>query len=754
MKSYSIVKITFLLFSIFFLYHTEAVAQNNPGPRYGHTMVAYNGKIYLFGGGSSTSLGKTSGQNNVCEVLNDLWAYNIDDFWERIPKEDTPPTRKGHSANVWNGKMVVYGGENSTGTLNDLWTYDFSTMEWAQLTVGGNPPAVSNHSAVIDGNNLVIAGGKDSKNRSLDSCCVIDLNNTEQGFENKPNLPEPLQSGGMFLYNSSYYYVGGIWDDWDASSPGSQPSYSKNVWMLDANSSSWSQVQTSGDAVEVGKFGGVYDQDKNIYYLVGGESYDYNQNKPVPRQTVRIFNPTTKKFEEVDVPVDSITGKPCLEGQVFVNGVCTETGFDPGSDGKINLHKVRKTDEDTTYIYIYGGLNAEGEVSSDFLVLNTITNKITRIKVSTAPTAPANLTATVISSSQINLSWTDNSNDETGFKIEEKIGSGGTWTAKDSVASSVVEYQSLGLSSNTKYYYRVTAYNNAGESSASNEVNATALDVVPTAPTNLTATTVSSSQINLSWTDNSNNETGFEIERKTEQSDLVEHTSVNPNITTFLDDNLSDGTNYTYRILALNSVGNSSYSNEVSGITPLNSPTDLSAEKTIIGFVLLKWKDNSLSEMGFTIERKSGTDSYSKLTDVSANDTSYTDEQVIDGNQYYYKVIAFNEIVSSEYSNEVSILFTDVLDEETIPKEFSLHQNYPNPFNPSTVIGYELPQESYVTLKIYDMLGREVSTLVNELENAGKHKIKFYAEGLGGGIYFYKLIAGEFSKTAKMLLLK
>jgi hypothetical protein len=107
--------------------------------------------------------------------------------------------------------------------------------------------------------------------------------------------------------------------------------------------------------------------------------------------------------------------------------------------------------------------------------------------------------------------------------------------------------------------------------------------------------------------------------------------------------------------------------------------------------------------------------------------------------------------ISPEYKVHVA---TDVESEKRLPSSFVLFQNYPNPFNPSTVISYELPQASCVTLKIYDMLGREVSTLVSELESAGKHQIKFYAEELGGGIYFYKLIAGEFSKTAKMLLLK
>ena len=72
-------------------------------------------------------------------------------------------------------------------------------------------------------------------------------------------------------------------------------------------------------------------------------------------------------------------------------------------------------------------------------------------------------------------------------------------------------------------------------------------------------------------------------------------------------------------------------------------------------------------------------------------------------------------------------------------KSFTLEQNYPNPFNPSTVISYQLPVSSDVTLKVYDVLGNEVATLVNEEKSAGSYEVEFSADGLTSGIYFYKL---------------
>jgi hypothetical protein len=90
----------------------------------------------------------------------------------------------------------------------------------------------------------------------------------------------------------------------------------------------------------------------------------------------------------------------------------------------------------------------------------------------------------------------------------------------------------------------------------------------------------------------------------------------------------------------------------------------------------------------------------------------------------------------------------------SIPDAFVLDQNYPNPFNPSTVISYQLPVSSNVTLNVYDILGNEVATLVNEYKPAGKYDIEFSATGFTSGIYFYELKAGGYASTKKMLLIK
>ena len=102
----------------------------------------------------------------------------------------------------------------------------------------------------------------------------------------------------------------------------------------------------------------------------------------------------------------------------------------------------------------------------------------------------------------------------------------------------------------------------------------------------------------------------------------------------------------------------------------------------------------------------------------------------------------------------LSEMITTVGAEEILPKEFALEQNYPNPFNPSTKISWQLPVSGQVTLKVYNVLGREVSTLVNEYRQAGSYEVDFNASELPSGVYFYRLKAGEFTATRKMILIK
>jgi hypothetical protein len=105
-------------------------------------------------------------------------------------------------------------------------------------------------------------------------------------------------------------------------------------------------------------------------------------------------------------------------------------------------------------------------------------------------------------------------------------------------------------------------------------------------------------------------------------------------------------------------------------------------------------------------------------------------------------------------SASVTITLTDVGVNSSNPTEYKLYDSYPNPFNPSTTLRYSIPEASLTTLKVYDELGKEVATLVNETKSAGIYEVEFNASNLSSGIYYYTLQAGSFSKTNKMILMK
>lgn len=187
------------------------------------------------------------------------------------------------------------------------------------------------------------------------------------------------------------------------------------------------------------------------------------------------------------------------------------------------------------------------------------------------PNAPTNLTATADSYSQVFLSWIDNSGKETGFKIERSLSVSGPFAQIASVGANVTTYTNSGLAANTAYYYRVLAYNAAGNSGYSNVICVTTPrnPNAPLAPTNLFAESFLPSVVGLRWTDNARNEAGFKIERSTSRDGpfiLITILPVNANAC--YDTRLTGSTTYHYRVCAYNSTGNSEYTSVVSVTTP------------------------------------------------------------------------------------------------------------------------------------------------------------------------------------------
>ncbi|MCS7210102.1 MAG: S8 family serine peptidase [Chloroherpetonaceae bacterium] len=174
--------------------------------------------------------------------------------------------------------------------------------------------------------------------------------------------------------------------------------------------------------------------------------------------------------------------------------------------------------------------------------------------------------------------------------------------------------------------------------------------------------------------------------------------------------------------------------------------------------VKLEWTTASeKNNAGFEVERllkRAGQDAAvwekigfvkGKGTTTEAQSYSFVDRTASGTVQYRLRQIDFDG--TFEYSPIVEV-------DAGLPRTFELAQNYPNPFNPSTAISYQLPTATNVVLKVYDMLGREVATLVNARQEAGRYQVTFNATNLASGIYFYRLQAGSFVETKKMMLVK
>ena len=199
-----------------------------------------------------------------------------------------------------------------------------------------------------------------------------------------------------------------------------------------------------------------------------------------------------------------------------------------------------------------------------------------------APAAPTALAASTVGASEIALSWTDNAGNESGFRIERSL-NGVDFNTVATVGANVTTFRDSGLAASTTYTYRVAAFNGTGASGYSNTASATttaAAATVPAAPGSLAAQAVSTSQINLTWTDNAGNESGFRIERSTDGKRWSQIATVGANVTGFSNTGLKKNATYYYRVRAYNSIGNSAYSNTASAKTFSSNSTSTSSAKS------------------------------------------------------------------------------------------------------------------------------------------------------------------------------
>lgn len=284
-----------------------------------------------------------------------------------------------------------------------------------------------------------------------------------------------------------------------------------------------------------------------------------------------------------------------------------------------------------------------------------------------------------------------------------------------------------------------------------------------TPPSNVTSTYNPDGTVTVTWEDNTGNEIGYIIYRQlvTEGKLSVinayeEIGIVSANSVSFVDETAQEGVAYSYKVVAYddNGISDGGEGTEVVQTKSLIPPSDLSAEINASEQIVLTWIDNSQIEEGYKVERDGGS-GFVEIAEVETGVTTYTDETATPGVSYTYQVYAFSSTSVSESSNTATILITGIEDFDGMtPVDFVLNQNYPNPFNPTTTIRFGLPSESHVTIKVFNMLGQEIASLVNNVMSGGYHEVQFDATKLTSGIYVYKIQAGNFVQIKKMILMK
>ena len=291
------------------------------------------------------------------------------------------------------------------------------------------------------------------------------------------------------------------------------------------------------------------------------------------------------------------------------------------------------------------------------------------------PTAPSALSAVAVNSNRVDLAWTDNSGNETGFTIERALvtnGVTGPFTAIDGVGANIKTYTDPTVSPSTTYAYRVFAFNGAGNSQPSNVATVTTPAPPPVAPSNLTATLLlNPNRAQLSWRDNSNNENLFQIWRSTNNGAFALVGTVNRSgaqrtatggTVTFTNNNLTAGSTYAYYVIAVNTVPNPDQSSAPSNTATVTvavpalpaAPTNLRVTATTRTSISLAWNDNSNNETTFEIQYRLGGAAWQTAATVPANTTTYINTGWPPNYTIQYRVRAVNASGNSAWSNTVT----------------------------------------------------------------------------------------------------
>ncbi|MEL7145362.1 MAG: fibronectin type III domain-containing protein [Bacteroidota bacterium] len=404
-------------------------------------------------------------------------------------------------------------------------------------------------------------------------------------------------------------------------------------------------------------------------------------------------------------------------------------------------------------------------------------SNIASVTIAVGVNAPSNLRATTLSSSSIRLTWNDNSNNETGFRIERSI-NGGSFSFLKNVTANQTFFTNNGLQPATTYRYRVFAFNPSATSAASNVAGTATSSDLPAAPSGLVATyDATAVGVDFSWNDNSNNETGFEIEFRligtVDWEPLQVAISANQTSTSTSVQNVLGDRTFEVRIRAFNSAGTSGWSNIETIYLPPNpfplAPTNLTASyNAATNTINLAWNDNSDNELGFTIEFSVSSGQWSPIVgQPGANQTTKVISNPPCCFIYAFRIRSWNNRGFSVWTEPVNVLVTGstAARNNNTPENVTSSKGvvaYPNPF--SEVVNLKLPpiKGDGISLTITSAIsGKVVKTFAGLSADASLEGSEISWNGtddrgnrLDPGTYIYQLKTKDAVVTGRLVLKK
>lgn len=361
----------------------------------------------------------------------------------------------------------------------------------------------------------------------------------------------------------------------------------------------------------------------------------------------------------------------------------------------------------------------------------------------------------------------------TGLTFDVEYSSGSLTGTSTISGITTLNTQISGLISGTTYYWRVrssTGIDTSPWSATQNfqTVNNATLATTPVLSWPIGGTTVYTTSPLLSWfLLSSSVGITYELQYSTASNMAGAITVTGLTSMQYTLSGLTSGAMYYWRVRSFDGMVYSSYSSIGSFATAVGYAAVIPINASPVGDVVLQ---TSLPTLSWYLPTNAETSSfeiqYSKnpeMADARILETTSTSAKINgleSGVPYYWRVrsIKGNGTTSSFSNIEkfTTVSITSVENEKEIPQAFDLKQNYPNPFNPTTIISYQLPIAGFVSLKVYDMLGREVATLVDKYQPAGVYQSEFRISDsdYSTGIYFYQLTSGSFSTVRKMMLVK